>query len=84
MTRLRVSAVFFRSVEEHCIKMDELRGAVLLLHAIPDHDKRLIGLKKLLSSREKLLIEVGRMIRLGRLLRTRLREPFILDEKSQM
>jgi hypothetical protein len=31
-------------------------------------------LHKFLSSRERLLLEVGRMVRLGRLLRTRLRE----------
>lgn len=36
-------------------------------------------LRKYLMEREKLLVEVGRMVRLGRLLKTRLKEPFILD-----
>lgn len=32
-------------------------------------------LRKFLAARERLLVEVGRMVRLGRLLKTRLREP---------
>lgn len=36
-------------------------------------------LRKYLVEREKLLVEVGRMVRLGRLLKTRLKEPFVLD-----
>ncbi|KAI8118272.1 SEC14 domain and spectrin repeat-containing protein 1 [Lucilia cuprina] len=36
-------------------------------------------LRKYLMEREKLLVEVGRMVRLGRLLKTRLKEPFVLD-----
>lgn len=33
------------------------------------------GLREVLENREKLLVDVGRTVRLGRLLRTRLREP---------
>ncbi|XP_046998507.1 SEC14 domain and spectrin repeat-containing protein 1 [Schistocerca americana] len=51
VTRLRVSAVFHRSVDQ-----------------------------RLLAAREKLLLEVGRMVRLGRLLRTRLREPLAASD----
>ncbi|XP_067644781.1 uncharacterized protein [Eurosta solidaginis] len=36
-------------------------------------------LRKHLVVREQLLLEVGRMVRLGRLLKTRLKEPFVLD-----
>lgn len=84
LTRLRVSAVFYRSVEEHCQKMTDIKNAVLLLHTIREREKRVSNMRKLLSSREKLVVEVGRMVRLGRLLRTRLREPFVLDEKSDL
>uniref|UniRef100_A0A1B0AEX1 SESTD1-like spectrin repeats region domain-containing protein n=1 Tax=Glossina pallidipes TaxID=7398 RepID=A0A1B0AEX1_GLOPL len=67
MTRLRVSAVFHRSSAD----------------VLPDHSKMLNEqrdqLRKHLIEREQLLLEVGRMVRLGRLLKTRLKEPFILD-----
>lgn len=33
------------------------------------------GIRDILDNREELLLEVGRMMRLGRLLRTRLKEP---------
>lgn len=50
---------------------------------LPDHSKMLNEqrdqLRKHLIEREQLLLEVGRMVRLGRLLKTRLKEPFILD-----
>jgi hypothetical protein len=38
-------------------------------------------LHKFLASRESLLLEVGRMVRLGRLLRTRLREPLCPEQE---
>lgn len=82
LTRLRVSAVFYRSVEEHCTKMSDIKNSVLLLHTIHERDRRLSNMRKLLMTREKLLVEVGRMVRLGRLLKTRLRDPFILDERE--
>lgn len=33
------------------------------------------GMRDILDNREKLLLEVGRMVRLGRLLKSRLKEP---------
>lgn len=33
------------------------------------------SIRDILDNREKLLLEVGRMVRLGRLLKTRLKEP---------
>ncbi|KAJ1525039.1 hypothetical protein ONE63_009885 [Megalurothrips usitatus] len=75
MTRLRVSAVFHRSVQEHCKQLRELAAAVPSLAAEPDQSRRRSRLRKFLGSRERLLLEVGRMVRLGRLLRSRLREP---------
>ncbi|KAJ9595308.1 hypothetical protein L9F63_027308, partial [Diploptera punctata] len=73
MTRLRVSAVFHRSVEEHCNQLRELMDSVKAL--CPGS-----RLHKFLNSRERLLLEVGRMVRLGRLLRTRLREPLCSEQ----
>jgi hypothetical protein len=82
MTRLRVSAVFHRSVEEHCIKLHDLQMIVLSLNEIECQEKRKTKLRKYLTSREKLLLEVGRMVRLGRLLKSRLKEPFKLNDRS--
>jgi hypothetical protein len=79
MTRLRVSAVFYRSVDEHCSKLEQLKTSVMKLKDIEDHDKKILKLRKYLAVRERLLVEVGRMMRLGRLLRTRLKEPFVLS-----
>ncbi|XP_049539409.1 SEC14 domain and spectrin repeat-containing protein 1 isoform X4 [Anopheles darlingi] len=81
MTRLRVSAVFHRSVEEHCMKLLELKDGVLKIGEIEDEGKRKVRLSKHLATRERLLVEVGRMVRLGRLLKTRLKEPFLLDDR---
>lgn len=79
MTRLRVSAVFYRSVDEHCAKLDQLKTSVIKLKDIEDEDRKILKLRKYLAVRERLLVEVGRMVRLGRLLRTRLKEPFFLN-----
>ncbi|XP_046401656.1 titin isoform X2 [Ischnura elegans] len=115
MTRLRVSAVFHRSVQEHCNQLVELiekvketkvslasngarvplcsltkgrkgevsimASAISLNDSATANDSSTAGqtlrgsMRRLLARREKLLMEVGRMVRLGRLLRTRLREP---------
>lgn len=152
MTRLRVSAVFHRSVEEYSQQLQELRLSVRNLKQTPnsssgissESDTRasppiIIGgreaandapesvgsggveeggetatdsiggyadkstttsvaltgasgaaallrdqLRKHLVVREQLLLEVGRMVRLGRLLKTRLKEPFVLDAVTGM
>lgn len=83
MTRLRVGFYFHRSVEEQCNKLDNLKKSVLELGEIEDLDNKKTRLRKVLSSREKLLLEIGRMVRLGRLLKTRLKEPFILDNQTE-
>lgn len=79
MTRLRVSAVFYRSVDEHCAKLEQLKTSVIRLKEIEDDEKKILKLRKYLAVRERLLVEVGRMVRLGKLLRTRLKEPFVLN-----
>lgn len=143
MTRLRVSAVFHRSVEEYCQQLQELRLSVRNLKQTPnsssgissesdtlasppiiigsrngedaDEGGHSVGgyadkststttmtttttttaasgtaallrdqLRKHLVVREQLLLEVGRMVRLGRLLKTRLKEPFVLDAITGM
>lgn len=79
MTRLRVSAVFYRSIDEYCEQLLDLRrtvsGRCERQHGTPDQrDEQ--TMRRFLVRRERLLVDVGRMVRLGRLLRTRLREPF--------
>ncbi|KAL1117099.1 hypothetical protein AAG570_004427 [Ranatra chinensis] len=68
MTRLRVTAVLHRTLDQNCKELQELTAAV---RSVKGGD----GLGKLLQARERLLIEVARMLRLARLLKSRLREP---------
>lgn len=79
MTRLRVSAVFYKSVDEHCAKLEQLKASVMKLKDVEDEDKKILKLRKYLAVRERLLVEVGRMMRLGRLLRTKIKEPFVMN-----
>ncbi|XP_050539080.1 SEC14 domain and spectrin repeat-containing protein 1-B [Daktulosphaira vitifoliae] len=77
LTRLRVSAVYHRNVDKYSIQLRELMETV---HTIQDESNRKINnhkgrLRKCLVLREKILLEVGRTVRLGRMLKTRLREP---------
>ncbi|KAL5290626.1 hypothetical protein ACFFRR_010159 [Megaselia abdita] len=86
MTRLRVSAVFHRSVEEYCNKLHDLKTTVNIFsenrEASTSDTSRLLRLRKYLALRECLLVEVGRMVRLGKLLKTRLKEPFTFTVTS--
>lgn len=79
MTRLRVSAVFYRSVDEHCAKLEQLKMSVVKLKDLEERERKIMKLRKYLAVRERLLLEIGRMVRLGKLLRTRLKEPFLLN-----
>ena len=76
LTRLRVSAVFHRSVDDYCTKLQDLRSVVC------DSDIQEEVLKRQMSHRERLLVEVGRTVRLGRLLKTRLKEPLLVVEQG--
>lgn len=80
MTRLRVSAVFHRSVEEQCNQLRDLRECIATVSLL-DMAKRKVKIKSYFAAREKLLVEVGRMVRLGKLLRSRLREPLFFEEE---
>jgi hypothetical protein len=84
MTRLRVSAVFYRSVDEHCAKLEQLKTSVLKLKDMMERERKIMKMRKYLAVRERLLVEVGRMVRLGRLLRTRLKEPFVLNNNNDL
>ncbi|KZC12047.1 SEC14 domain and spectrin repeat-containing protein 1 [Dufourea novaeangliae] len=81
LTRLRVCAVFHRSVEDHCSKLRDLIETVgclrrsLKTEDLAAESRARAEIRDVLGNREKLLLEVGRMVRLGRLLRTRLKEP---------
>ncbi|KAF5301257.1 hypothetical protein FQR65_LT00957 [Abscondita terminalis] len=79
MTRLRVSAVFHRSVEEHCNQLRDLREAVATM-PLEEMSKKQVRVRNFYVTREKLLLEVGRMVRLGKLLRSRLKEPIYLND----
>lgn len=79
MTRLRVSAIFFKSVDEQSNKLEKLKESIQKLKKLDDSEQRLSKLKKHLMTREQLLVEVGRMVRLGRLLKSRLKEPFLMN-----
>lgn len=74
MTRLRVSAVFHRSIEGHVNQLRDLRENVATI-PLMDMNSRKILVRSYFAEREKLIVEVGRMVRLGRLLRSRLKEP---------
>ncbi|KAG5897359.1 hypothetical protein JTB14_030242 [Gonioctena quinquepunctata] len=80
MTRLRVSAVFHRSVEDQCNQLRDLREAAATI-PLMDSSKKREKLNQFFGLREKLIVEVGRMVRLGRLLRSRLRDPLYYGEQ---
>ncbi|KAM0731550.1 SEC14 domain and spectrin repeat-containing protein 1 [Formica fusca] len=89
LTRLRVCAVFHRNVEDHCIRLQNLVETVTILYrAAKDEDATAksrirTDIRDILDNREKLLLEVGRMVRLGRLLKTRLKEPLYQQPMSE-
>lgn len=82
MTRLRVSAVFHRTMEEQCQQLKELKDQVIAETDFDDKEEKLSRLRTHLNSREQLIVEIGRMVRLGRLLKSRLKEPFSLDKMN--
>ncbi|KAK0181091.1 hypothetical protein PV327_003404 [Microctonus hyperodae] len=86
LTRLRVCTVFHRNVDEHSSALNELIDTVQSTLLTPinspideSSDSSLSPkgecMSEVLKNREKLLVDVGRTVRLGRLLRTRLKEP---------
>lgn len=79
LTRLRVSAIFFKSVDEQKSKLENLRENIEKMSDNDDAEQHESKLKKYLNTREQLLLEVGRMVRLGRLLKTKLKEPFLVN-----
>ncbi|XP_017882397.2 SEC14 domain and spectrin repeat-containing protein 1-B, partial [Ceratina calcarata] len=89
LTRLRVCAVFHRSVDDHCSQLRDLIEAVASLRRslkpedVTAEARAKAEIRDILGNREKLLLEVGRMVRLGRLLRTRLKEPLCHQRMSE-
>lgn len=79
MIRLRVSAVFHRTLEEQCQQLKELKEALEAESNEDDTEEKLLRVRLHLLNREQLLVEIGRMVRLGKLLRSRLKEPFDID-----
>lgn len=82
MTRLRVSAVFHRTMEEQCQQLKELKDQVTAESDFDDKEEKLSRLRIHLNSRETLIVEIGRMVRLGRLLKSRLKEPFNAEKSN--
>lgn len=66
---------------KHCSKLHDLIETVvslrrsLRLEDLAAEARAKAEIRNILGNRKKLLLEVGRMVRLGRLLRTRLKEP---------
>lgn len=79
MTRLRVSAVFHRTMEEQCQQLKELKDTIKSESDTDDKEEKLLRLRLHMLNREQLIVEIGRMVRLGKLLRSRLKEPFGID-----
>lgn len=79
MIRLRVSAVFHRTLEEQCQQLKDLKEAFEAESSEEDTEEKLLRVRLHLLNREQLLVEIGRMVRLGKLLRSRLKEPFGID-----
>lgn len=87
LTRLRVSAVFHRSIDDYSAKLIDLRTSVTAIThdtgdtmATYEEEERELIFKKYLTHRERLLVDVGRTVRLGRLLKTRLKETLSFDD----
>lgn len=82
MTRLRVSAVFHRTMEEQCQQLKELKETIEADSESDDKEEKLLKLRLHMLNREQVFLEIGRMVRLGKLLKSRLREPFIFDKTN--
>lgn len=82
MTRLRVSAVFHRTMEEQCQQLKELKETIEAETESENKEEKLLRLRLHMLNREQLILEIGRMVRLGKLLRTRLKEPFSIESPT--
>lgn len=72
---------FVFSFFQYIRQLKELTENFIISVVEEDNPKKQIQLKNILLIRENILLEVGRMIRLGRLLKTRLREPLCSYDK---
>lgn len=82
MTRLRVSAVFHRTIVEQCQQLKELKETIEADSESENKEEKLLRLRLHMLNREQLILEIGRMVRLGKLLRSRLKEPFSADSAA--
>lgn len=83
MTRLRVSAVFHRTMEEQCQQLKELKETIEAESESQNKEEKLLRLRLHMLNREQLILEIGRMVRLGKLLRSRLKEPFGVESAAE-
>ncbi|XP_068215232.1 uncharacterized protein [Palaemon carinicauda] len=76
LTRLRVAGVFFRTMEQHLERLDNLCAG--LVEKMSGRQVAQNGeMRSLLTSRDRLLREIGRNVRLGKLLKERLLDPLV-------
>ncbi|XP_050422476.1 SEC14 domain and spectrin repeat-containing protein 1-B [Adelges cooleyi] len=85
LTRLRVSAVYHRNVDKYCGQLRDLMETVQTIQDENNNNtsKHKGRLRKCLVTREKILLEVGRTVRLGRMLKSRLREPLCIRQQGE-
>ncbi|XP_069941739.1 titin-like isoform X5 [Cherax quadricarinatus] len=76
LTRLRVAGVFFRTMEQHLERLDSLCTSAMekMSSRGPTADTEA---RNLFTSRDRLLREIGRNVRLGKLLKERLSDPLV-------
>lgn len=57
----------------------ELKETIEAESEADNKEEKLLRLRLHMLNREQLILEIGRMVRLGKLLRSRLKEPFGVD-----
>ncbi|KAF2360877.1 hypothetical protein FHG87_008361, partial [Trinorchestia longiramus] len=86
LTRLRVAGVFYRTMEQHLARLESLCKSVEEAKArttngsLRDTDVA----RQLMAQRDRLLREIGRNVRLGKLLKERLMEPLVSSYSREL
>lgn len=62
--------------------MKELKETIEAESESENREEQLLRLRLHMLNREQLIVEIGRMVRLGKLLRSRLKEPFGMESMN--
>lgn len=62
--------------------MKELKETIEAESESENKEEQLLRLRLHMLNREQLIVEIGRMVRLGKLLRSRLKEPFGMESMN--